>query len=259
MSPARPNEAAADSAHFGTIADLAVESSTAGGTMSYEFKQALAADVDGDDLFELEGDIPLLGDLFKETESKRAAAGDRPVLLQDAALGIADRVEKNELAGAASLADSLAAARPHYEVAVKMRAAFTDGALDEAGRKVIAEQAEVARRQLADIERQLRLHRVLDPALLAMVQAPKDQEVLGAALRQDKAQVDRGPAPVLVTVLVTDVQKTRKALEEAGLEIVDVSRSLPIIVGRADVSKLESLALVEGVRRIEPTRMVPGS
>jgi hypothetical protein len=83
--------------------------------------------------------------------------------------------------------------------------------------------------------------------------------VLGAALRQDKAQVDRGPAPVLVTVLVTDVQKTRKALEEAGLEIVDVSRSLPIIVGRADVSKLESLALVEGVRRIEPTRMVPGS
>ena len=62
---------------------------------------------------------------------------------------------------------------------------------------------------------------------------------------------------MLLTVLVTDVQKTRRALEEAGLEIVDVSKSLPIIVGRADVSRLASLALVDGVRRIEPTRQQP--
>ncbi len=225
-------------------------------TMSFRWQQA---DSDGhDDLAFYEADIP--GEFH--TESERASAGNRPVLVQDAALGIADRVDKNELADAAKLAETLAAIRPDYRVATKMRAAFTDGSLDEAGRKVINEQAEVARRQLADIERHMRLRRVLDPALLAMIQAPKDQKRLddqeadlGSRLNQDKARADLGPAPVLVTVLVTDVQKTRKALDEAGLEIVDASRSLPIIVGRAAISKLEALALVEGVRRIELTRM----
>ncbi len=230
---------------------------------------------DSDDVAFFQGNIPLLGDLFKETEEERAAGGNRPALIQDAALGIADRVDKNELAAAAQLADRLAAIRPDYQVATKMHAAFTDGSLDEAGRKVINEQAEIARRQLADIEGHMRLRRVLDPALLAMVQAPKDQKKpgppgsplgklddqeadLSSRLNQDKTRADLAPAPLLVTVLVTDVRKTRKALEEAGLEIVDVSRSLPIIVGRANVSRLEALALIDGVRRIEPARIQPG-
>ncbi len=233
------------------------ESPTRDETMTFPWQEAR-------DMAFYQVDIP--GEFLKETEGERPSAGDRPVLVQDAALGIADRVEKNEVTDAARLAERLAAVRPDYQVATKMHAAFTDGSLDEAGRKVIDEQAEVARRQLADIERQMRLHRVLDSALLAMVQAPKDQKRLddqeadlGSGLNQDKARADLGPAPVLVTVLVTDVQKTRKALEEAGLEIVDASKSLPIIVGRAELSKLEALALVEGVRRIEPTKMAPGS
>jgi hypothetical protein len=226
-------------------------------SMLHAGRQALDAD-GADDV--KQSDIPLGGDFFTETDAERAARGNRPVLVQDAALIVARRVERNELPEAARLAEQLAAARPDCEVVTNMHAAFADGSLDEAGRTVIAEQAEIARRQLAGIERASRLRRVLDPALLAMVEAPKDaeEEKLGVELRRDQAPAAQpAAAPLLVTVLVRDVAAARAALEAAGLEIVDASKSLPIIVGRIDPSKLEALALVEGVRRIELTRMRP--
>jgi hypothetical protein len=77
------------------------------------------------------------------------------------------------------------------------------------------------------------LNRVLDPALRAM-----------AGGRH------------MVTVLVTKADdKTKMALAKAGLEIEASSKSLPIVVGTVDVSNLEELALLDAVRRIEPTRM----
>ncbi len=58
----------------------------------------------------------------------------------------------------------------------------------------------------------------------------------------------------LVTVLVTKAdEKMTRALTEAGLKIEAASKSLPIVVGTVDVSNLEKLALLDGVRRIEPT------
>jgi hypothetical protein len=57
-------------------------------------------------------------------------------------------------------------------------------------------------------------------------------------------------------VLVRQVDdETTDALAAAGLQIEDASESLPIVVGRVDVSNLETLALLDAVRRIEPTRM----
>ena len=61
---------------------------------------------------------------------------------------------------------------------------------------------------------------------------------------------------ILVTVLVTDNNdRTRRALARAGLSIEAFSKSLPIVVGTIAVGDLRELALVPGVRRIEPTRM----
>ncbi|MHC4102579.1 MAG: hypothetical protein ACYSW1_17055, partial [Planctomycetota bacterium] len=49
--------------------------------------------------------------------------------------------------------------------------------------------------------------------------------------------------------------KTKVALSKAGLEIEASSKSLPIVVGTVDAANLETLALLDEVRRIEKTRM----
>ena len=96
------------------------------------------------------------------------------------------------------------------------------------------------KRAIADTDQRHRVRRVLHPALLA--------------LASDVASVNADP--VLVTVLVHEVNDaTRRALKKAGLTIEASSKSLPIIVGTIAVSDLHALALVPGVRLIEPTRM----
>lgn len=103
--------------------------------------------------------------------------------------------------------------------------------------------AAFVRRRLTAQERSGRISRVLDPSLLAMIPAAQ-------AGKPDK------PQEILVTVLVTEVSDaTIKALTRAGLSVEATAKSLPIVVGRIATDDLESLALLDGVRRIEPTHM----
>jgi hypothetical protein len=180
------------------------------------------------------GDIPLVGDVFRKRGAQPPVVEGRPIYGQHVALVIGSRVEEGKVEPAASLAEALARARPDYEVGVKMRDTFTDESLDhDAVRARIAALAKQAGEELGEARRRARLKRVLDPALRAMTEGQP-----------------------MVTVLVTKVDdETTGALTEAGLAIEAASKSLPIVVGTVDVSNLEKLALLDVVRRIEPTRM----
>jgi hypothetical protein len=60
---------------------------------------------------------------------------------------------------------------------------------------------------------------------------------------------------VLITILVASTDdKTLAALKGAGLTIESVSRDTSVVVGMAPIGKVVDLALLEGVRRVEPTR-----
>jgi hypothetical protein len=94
-----------------------------------------------------------------------------------------------------------------------------------------------------------RIHQVLEPGLWSATAA--------ALARADEGGAEVAADDVLVTVLVDEVAPaTREALTAAGLDIEDASDSLPLVVGRVPATRLPDIALVPGVRRVEPTRAV---
>jgi hypothetical protein len=197
------------------------------------------------------GDIPLVGELFAQPGRQVRSVGGKPLVAERVAMIIGALVADDQVDEARSLADGLVAARPDYATGVKMRDVLADESLDDDDRKTkIAELAAEARGQIitlvAKLQRAARLKRVLEPALLAMLE-PGD--------RKEEGQ-KKDEAGILVTILVHDTtEATTEALRKAGLGIQDTAESLPIIVGRATVADLEKVAMVESVRRIERTRM----
>ncbi|MHC4108737.1 MAG: hypothetical protein ACYSTY_11690, partial [Planctomycetota bacterium] len=198
------------------------------------------------------GDIPLLGDAFRARDPNVPYVNNRPVFAEHVAIAIDALVKEGEVDEAKSLADRFAEAKPDYEIAVAMRDTFDDDGLNETERDAkIAELAEQARQAIRDVvaeaRRQARLQRILDPVLLELVRNPEN-----LAIGRDVKFLERG---VLLSILVkqTDVE-TLKALKEVGLTVEGTSKSINLVVGTAPLRTLEKLALLEQVRRIEPTR-----
>ena len=214
----------------------------------------VAREPEGDDLDAREQAIPLLGDipLIAEALEKKERArpgpsvAGRPIVAEMVVLSIAALDKEGKTADARALADALVDARPDYGLGVKARDLLSDESLeaDERTRRLsaIADEARDAyNAALAEARRRARLKQVLEPSLLALVDGETD-EAPAAAVR--------------VTVLLKTVDEpTKEILAEAGLAIEAASKSLPIVVGMADPEALEKLALLEVVRRIEPTRM----
>ncbi|MHC4416459.1 MAG: VIT domain-containing protein [Planctomycetota bacterium] len=196
--------------------------------------------------------IPLIGEVFNQPARPVPHLAGRPLFAEHVAMAIAAFVERGELDDARTLAEALAASRPDYQIATRMRDALADESQGEAERAQtiggLAAQAEAQIKAVfAEARRQARLRRVLDPVLLALLEKPDASAAEGVTYRDGR---------VLVTVLVTAVDDaTSEALAGSGLDIEAAAKSLPIVVGAAGVSDLERIALVDGVRRIEPTRM----
>ena len=192
------------------------------------------------------GDISLVSELFKRSARPVPHVAGRPIFAEQVAIAVAALVEDRQVGEARTLAEALAQARPDYAIGVKMRDLLADEAMDPAERNIrIAALGAEARKALesaiAEARRRARLRRVLDERLLALV---------------ENRESDARSESVLVTVLVRAPDKTTtKALREAGLEVEAASKSLPIVVGRATGDDLETIALLDTVRRIEPTRM----
>ena len=187
-----------------------------------------------------------LANEFRKNDLSDSQRATQAAIAQHVVQGVADSYEAGRFEEAKHLANALAAARPDYEVAVKLRDALADETLDDSKRSaLVAGQANLARDELdaaiKAIEREQRLRRVLHPELLALL-----------------AKGDQGVDHPLVTVLVTEVNdKTTKALAEAGLLIEAASSSLPLVVGKVAIKDLEAIAMIDGVVIIEPTRMRP--
>jgi hypothetical protein len=196
--------------------------------------------------------IPLVEKFFKQPAEPVPYVNNRPIFAEHVAIAIDELVKAGEVDEAKSLADRFAEAKPDYEIAVAMRDTFDDDGLNETERDAkIAELAEQARQAIRDVvaeaRRQARLQRILDPVLLELVRNPEN-----LAIGRDVKFLERG---VLLSILVkqTDVE-TLKALKAVGLTVEGTSKSINLVVGTAPLRTLEKLALLEQVRRIEPTR-----
>ncbi|MCH8006749.1 MAG: hypothetical protein IH888_11055 [Planctomycetes bacterium] len=194
------------------------------------------------------GDIPLIAEALEKKERARPgpSVAGRPIVAEMVVLSIAALDKEGKTDDARALADALVEARPDYRLGVKARDVLSDESLeaDERTRRLsaIADEARDAyNAALAEARRRARLKRVLEPSLLALVDG-ETGEAPGPAVR--------------VTVLLKTVDEpTKDILAQAGLAIEAASKSLPIVVGMADPEALEKLALLEVVRRIEPTNM----
>ncbi len=196
--------------------------------------------------------IPLVEKFFKQPAQPVPYVNNRPIFAEHVAIAIDALVKDGQVDEAKSLAEAFAEAKPDYEIAVAMRDTFDDDGLNDTERDAkIAELAEQARQTIrgvvAEARRQARLKRILDPVLLELVRNPEN-----LAIAKDVKFLERG---ALLSILVKQINSdTLKALKAVGLTVEDTSKSINLVVGTASVLKLEKLALLEQVRRIEPTR-----
>ena len=202
------------------------------------------------------GDIPLIGELFTTRQPTALHVAGRPIVAEHVAVAIAELSSEGDTEEAITLAEALAEARPDFEIGVAMRDLLADETLTETQREEgLAELAKQAKAELeaviGKVRRAARLKRILHPVLLSLVKNPEQMVIAkGVTFRKTGA---------LVSVLVSGTDaKTLAALRKAGLTVEDTAKSINLVVGTARVLDLEKLALLEAVRRIEPTRMKEG-
>jgi len=200
--------------------------------------------------------IPLSGEFFTTRQPTALHIAGRPIVAEHVAVAIAELSSEGDTEEAITLAEALAEARPDFEIGLAMRDLLADETLTETHREEgLAKLAKQAKAQLEAVigkaRRAARLKRILHPVLLGMVKNPEQMVIAkGVTFRKTGA---------LVSVLVSGTNaKTLAALRKAGLTVEDTAKSINLVVGTARVLDLEKLALLELVRRIEPTRMKEG-
>lgn len=184
----------------------------------------------------------LQGDLGRELAR-------RFLLREHTALLIAGLVAEGKVDEARELAAALAALDAEYAVGVEMHRILSDEKLAPAERdRQIAKLADQVREAVGASQRKLTLQARLDEGLYGLVEGSAD-----AAAAESLPRVgDR----LLVTVLVRETdQGTIQRLRDAGLKVESTSVPARLVVGSVAADQLADMALTEGVRRIEPTRM----
>jgi hypothetical protein len=170
-----------------------------------------------------------------------------PALLCDyTALSIADQMKAGQIEDAKELAETLVSYDEKYETGVKMRDALVDESLAAADRdKRIAALAKEAQKRIDDFLRDVKLRKLLDPRLYqCVVDTTTPAEI-------ESAVVDDG---VRVTMLLSEfTDATVASLRKAGLRVDDTAPSLKMVVGVAPLGTLADVAMVDGVRKVEPT------
>jgi len=170
-----------------------------------------------------------------------------PALLCDyTALAIADEVKAGKIEDAKKLTDVLVSYDEKYEIGVKMRDVLADASLSSADRdKQIAELAERAQKRVDAFLWDVKLRQRLDARLYqCVVDKATPAEI-------ESAVVDGG---VRVTMLLADITDAAVAsLRKAGLKVEDTAPSLKMVIGVAPLDTIGDVAMVDGVRKVEPT------
>ena len=181
------------------------------------------------------------------TDSGRAWAA-RTLFRERLALLVAAKVKEARIDDARKLADALAAFAPDFTAGVQMAKALADAVMTPAERdKQIAALADEARKPIETAIRHDKAMRRLHPELRKLVKSPTTQP---AAAPASDAKAD-----LTVTVLAKDTQPdTLAALKQAGFKVEAVAERAKLAVGRVAPDKLEDVASLDVVRKIDPDK-----
>jgi vault protein inter-alpha-trypsin-like protein/VWA domain-containing protein len=236
---------------FGKDAERLVRSAATGsGGFALAGKLAAPAQVEGLEEVLLCKD----GDRGEDEDDRRPAAsvpsGGFPALAvrERAAVSIADLAASGKRSDALDRARRLVERHPDFAAGKALRDALADASLgDDALRTRIAEARAAASDAIASAVRRAKLEQRLDARLLAIVGRLDGPVPAGVTI------VDGG---VLVTVAVTrlDVSTIAK-LERAGLVVRSTAKTANLAIGIVPLGKLEDLALLDDVRRVDPTQL----
>lgn len=185
-----------------------------------------------------------------EAEHLRYAPSRLPPFFRErTVLAIARLVDADDLEQARSIAELLASLDPYYEIGAKVQRVLSDVSLDATKRKeAVAALAEDAAEPIRGLIRQMTLGQRLDPRLYALFH--------DESLDAEKLQIEMTEHGPRVTVVVETLDKpTREALAAAGLNVESTADSLNLIVGTVSREQIDDIALVDAVRRVEPTEM----
>lgn len=187
-------------------------------------------------------------DLFLEFDSPGTAHQGSPLDTGRVVVQIDTLVQAEKWDEARNLADALAALAPDCKPAVSIQQTLADDKLNADARKArVSEIASESRKAIAAAEREAKLRHRLDERLYAWVTGKPDAPAPEGLVQQNGA--------VLVSVLLqaTD-DATLEEARKAGLSVQAVVASAKFVVGTAAREKLADLALLDAVRKIEPTQ-----
>jgi Mg-chelatase subunit ChlD len=169
-----------------------------------------------------------------------------PVDVEQWVARVAELASAGKLEDARALASKLIAGAPGLEAGKRLLDALRDGALDPAESSACAaaarKEAEAAHEKK---RRAALLERRLDERLRNLASRPAD------ASPPQGLKLAGGRLAIVILVDRADAEM-RRALEAAGVAIEAVASQANVVVGLAAPQHLETIALLDGVRRVEP-------
>lgn len=171
---------------------------------------------------------------------------------QRVAIQIGELVKAGKLDDAKALAEALVRLDGEFKIGVQMRDVLNDPKLAAAERdRRIAALADEARKAFDPVIRELKLRQRVDDRLLAIAQAGA-----AAATQPAPADLELVNNRLRVSVITADMeQPTLDALRQAGLQVEATAKPARLVIGLIAREKLADLALLDVVRRVEPTRI----
>lgn len=189
-----------------------------------------------------------MADLLKQLSSDQGRKHAHQTLLPERiVLLIVALVRDGKIDEARELAGALVVFDPGFAAGIQIRDALADARLVGADRlRRIEELARPAQEAINKLIREVTLKQRLDPRLLRLAQA--------AATQPSGEQSTPTSSPLMVTVLTAESStKQVDALKGAGLAVESVVPGMKLVVGKASPRQLTEIALMDGVRRVEPT------
>ncbi|MHC4672155.1 MAG: VIT domain-containing protein [Planctomycetota bacterium] len=201
---------------------------------------------------ELKGDKDQVGDIksmLATLKDNNALDYARKILIPERiTIAIAKLVTDDKLDEARKLADALVEFDGEFRIGLQMREVLADESLEPAERdKRIAELADKARKPIDAAIREIKLRRRLEERLYKLVKGPE-------AAKPGESGITVTDKGILVSLLTSKIDELiLEALKEAGLNIESTAKPVNLVVGFASIEKLADIALLEGVRKIDPT------
>ncbi|MBI1854228.1 MAG: VWA domain-containing protein [Planctomycetes bacterium] len=182
--------------------------------------------------------------------AKVPADGDPSFLFRErAVVAIAHLADAGKNDEALKLAQSLVARDAEFPLGLALRDALADQTLGEETRKSrIASARDVATKAIDSGVRQRKLSLRLDARLLPLTAGVYDGPAPSGVTFVD------GGVVVSVTVAQLD-DATIDRLKKAGLVVQTTARTVNLVIGVVPIGKVADLALLDDVRRVEPTQM----